>query len=86
MHESSNTHEKCGSANLVTILIESRASRTMTPLRNTSKLRSAASSSAKRLESAVFHLDESIYTRVLCEALEWAGGTAAVTRTDSVMA
>jgi hypothetical protein len=45
----------------------------MTPRRKTSRKRSAASSSDKRLESAVFYLDESIYSRVLCGALESAG-------------
>jgi hypothetical protein len=47
----------------------------MTPRRKTSKKLSAASSSEKRLESVVFYLDESIYSRVLCEALESAGIT-----------
>jgi PIN like domain len=41
--------------------------------RRRSRKRSAASSTAKRLESAVFYLDESIYSRVLAEALEKAG-------------
>jgi hypothetical protein len=45
----------------------------MTPRRRTSRKRSAASSSAKRLERAVFYLDESIYSRLLGEALEQAG-------------
>jgi hypothetical protein len=45
----------------------------MTPRRNASRKRSAASSSAKRLESAVFYLDESVYSRVLLEALDRAG-------------
>jgi len=45
----------------------------MTPRRRTSRKRSVASSSAKRLERAVFYLDESIYSRLLGEALEQAG-------------
>ena len=45
----------------------------MTPRRKTSRKRSAASSIARRLESAVFYLDESIYSRVLSEALSAAG-------------
>jgi len=45
----------------------------MTPRRKISRKRSAASSNAKRLESAVFYLDESIYSRTLGEALEQAG-------------
>jgi hypothetical protein len=45
----------------------------MTPRRKTSRKRSAASSSAKRLESAVFYLDESIYSRILSEELERVG-------------
>ena len=45
----------------------------MTPRRKTSKKRSAASSSAKRPESTVLYLDESIFSPVLCDALESAG-------------
>jgi hypothetical protein len=45
----------------------------LTPRRNRSRKRFAASSNAKRLESAVFYLDESIYSRVLLEELERAG-------------
>jgi hypothetical protein len=45
----------------------------MTPRRKTSRKRSVASSTAKRLETAVFYLDESIYSRILAEALESAG-------------
>jgi hypothetical protein len=47
--------------------------RTTTPRRNTSRKRSAASSNAKPLEAVAFYLDESIYSRALCEALEEAG-------------
>jgi hypothetical protein len=45
----------------------------MTPRRKTSRKRSAASSIAKRLESAVFYLDESIYSRILSDGLISAG-------------
>ncbi len=45
----------------------------MTPSRKASRKRSAASSTAKRLESGTFYLDESIYSRILSEALESAG-------------
>ena len=41
----------------------------MTPRRKTSRKRSAASSIAKRLEPAVFYLDESICSRTLSEEL-----------------
>jgi hypothetical protein len=45
----------------------------MKPRRKISRKRSAASSSAKRPELAVFYLDESIYSRILCEELERTG-------------
>jgi hypothetical protein len=45
----------------------------MTPRRRTLRKRSAASSSAKLLEAAVFYLDESIYSRILSEELLRAG-------------
>jgi PIN like domain len=45
----------------------------MAPRRRTSRKRSAASSIAKRLESAVFYLDESIYSRILSDGLISAG-------------
>jgi PIN like domain len=45
----------------------------MTPRRNTSRKHSAASSSAKPLEPALFYLDESIYSRILSEELERLG-------------
>jgi PIN like domain len=45
----------------------------MTPHRRTSRKRSVASSTAKRLEAAVFYLDESNYSRVLADYLETAG-------------
>jgi hypothetical protein len=41
----------------------------MTSRRKRSRKRSAASSIAKRLESTVFYLDESIYSRVLYERM-----------------
>ena len=44
---------------------------TMARPRRRSRKRSAASSTAKRLESAVFYLDESIDARVLDEAASW---------------
>src|SRR6202035_4825040 len=45
----------------------------MRPRRKTSRKRSAASSSAKRLDPAIFYLDESIYSRTLSEELARAG-------------
>jgi hypothetical protein len=45
----------------------------MAPRRRRSKKRSAASSLAKRLDAAVFYLDESIYSRALEAALLAAG-------------
>jgi hypothetical protein len=46
----------------------------MTRRRKRSRKRSAASSTAvKRLEQAVFYLDESIYSRLLCERLRASG-------------
>ena len=41
----------------------------MTRRRNPSRKRSAASSNAKPLEAAAFYLDESIYSKVLSDAL-----------------
>jgi hypothetical protein len=54
----------------------------MTPRRRTSRKHSAASSSAKRLERAVFYLDESIYSRILAEELERAGMSVRRPRID----
>jgi PIN like domain len=54
----------------------------MTRRRKTSRKRSAASSIAKRLESAVFYLDESIYSRILSEELERVGMTVRRPRVD----
>lgn len=45
----------------------------MKPRRKKSRKRSAASSTAKRLEQAVFYLDECIYSRLLVERLRAAG-------------
>jgi hypothetical protein len=54
----------------------------MTPRRRTSRKRSAASSIAKRLDPAVFYLDESIYSQILSEELERVGVTVRRPRID----
>jgi hypothetical protein len=54
----------------------------MTPRRKTSRKRSAASSIAKRLDAAVFYLDESIYSRILSEELQRVGMTVRRPRID----
>ena len=54
----------------------------MTPRRKTSRKHSAASLIEKRLESPVFYIDESIYSKTLSEELERVGISVRRPRVD----